>query len=211
MAVGPARRRNAIRIGAVLGAVALGSAGLGIAMGSGAEDAGSAPAVARATLVDTSGKPIGRVRFRAVGEHALRVRVVATGLAPGFHGFHIHETGTCDAPFTSAGGHYNPTAQAHGAHAGDMPPLLAGKDGRARAAFTTTSLTVDGLLDASGDGSAVVIHGGSDNLANIPSRYHSHVPDAASTTYGPDAETKAAGDAGARMACGVVRRVTGAG
>ena len=211
MAVGPARRRNAIRIGAVLGAVALGSAGLGIAMGDGGGDAGSAPAVARATLVDASGKPIGRVRFRAVGDDALRVRVVATGLTPGFHGFHIHVTGTCDAPFTSAGGHYNPTAQAHGAHAGDMPPLLAGKDGSARAAFTTTSLTLDGLLDAGGDGSAVMIHAGSDNLANIPSHYHSHVPDATSTTFGPDAETKTAGDGGARIACGVVRPVTGAG
>jgi superoxide dismutase, Cu-Zn family len=205
MARGSARRRNAIRIGALIGAAALGSAGLGIAMGNGDDGAGSSSATAGATLLDASGKTVGRIRFREVRDDALLVRVSAAGLTPGFHGFHVHETGTCVAPFTGAGGHHNPTAQAHGAHAGDMPPLLAGEDGRVRAAFTTTSLTLDGLLDAGGDGSAVIIHAGSDNLANIPSHYHSHVPDATSTTFGPDAATKATGDAGARVACGVVR------
>lgn len=191
-----------MRVGAAIGAAALGSAGIGIAMGSGGDDAGSSHAAARAQILDASGKAVGKVRVRAAGDGTLLVRVSARGLTPGFHGFHVHETGTCDPPFTSAGGHLNPTGQAHGAHAGDMPPLLVGDDGRARAAFTTTALTLDGLLD--GDGSAVIIHAGADNLANIPSHYHSHVPDASSTTFGPDAATKATGDAGARAACGVV-------
>jgi Cu-Zn family superoxide dismutase len=194
-----ARRGNAIRIGAVIGVAALGSAGLGIALGND-DGAGPATTVARATLRDASGNKIGKVRFREAADGGLLVRVLATGLTPGFHGFHVHETGICDPPFTSAGGHYNPTGQPHGAHAGDMPPLLAGEDGRARAAFRTTSLTLDGLLDAGGDGSAVMIHAGSDNLGNIPSRYHSDAG-----TSGPDAETQAAGDGGARAACGVVR------
>ena len=205
MAEGSARRSKAMRAGALIGVAALGSVGLASAVGK--DDGGphASPATARATLLDATGAKVGNVRFRSAGDGALLVRVIAKGLTPGFHGFHVHETGACDPPFTGAGGHYNPTAQTHGAHAGDMPPLLVGSDGRASAKFKTTALTLDGLLDAGGDGSAVIVHAGSDNLANIPSRYHSHVPDAASTTFGPDAATKATGDAGERVACGVVR------
>lgn len=67
--------------------------------------------------------------------------------------------------------------------------------GLARAEFQTDSFTVDELLDA--DGSAVIIHAGPDNYANIPTRY---------STSGPDAVTLATGDAGARIACGVIER-----
>jgi Cu-Zn family superoxide dismutase len=204
MAEGPGRRTKALRAGALIGVAALGSVGLASAVGKGG---GTAPATARATLVDASGAKVGKVRFESdgAGAGALVVRVSVRGLTPGFHGFHVHETGACGAPFAGAGGHYNPTAQMHGAHAGDMPPLLVGSDGRATARFTTSSLTLDGLVDAAGDGSAVIVHAGSDNLANIPSSYHSHLPDATSTTFGPDGSTKATGDAGARVACGVVR------
>jgi Cu-Zn family superoxide dismutase len=205
MAEGSARRSKAMRAGALIGVAALGSVGLASAVGKDDGGAHPSPATARATLLDASGAKVGKVRFRSAADGALLVRVIAKGLTPGFHGFHVHETGACDPPYTGAGGHYNPTAQTHGAHAGDMPPLLVGSDGRARAKFETTALTLDGLLDADGDGSAVIVHAGSDNLANIPSHYHSHVPDAASTTFGPDAATKATGDAGERVACGVVR------
>lgn len=198
------RRSRAVRAGALITAFVLGSLGLGIAMG-GANH--MAPKTARATLVNASGNKVGKIRFQTVSKGALYVRVVVKGLAPGFHGFHVHQTGACVAPFATAGPHYNPRAQAHGAHAGDMPPLLVGSDGRARAQFRTTSLTFKGLVDASGDGNAVIIHGAPDNLANIPSTYHSHTPDASSTTFGPDATTKATGDSGARTVCGVVKRV----
>jgi Cu-Zn family superoxide dismutase len=199
---------QAMRASAAIGAVAVGSLGLGSALGKDETDRGGAPTRARATFVDASGKKIGTIRFQRAGRRALTVNVAVNGLTPGFHGFHVHQTGACVAPFATAGGHHNPTAQTHGAHAGDMPPLLVGGDGRASAAFRTTSLTLVDLVDAGGDGSAVIIHAGSDNLGNIPSRYHSHTPDASSTTVGPDAETQATGDAGARAACGVVRRGT---
>jgi Cu-Zn family superoxide dismutase len=195
-----------MRAGALIGVAAVGSLGLGSALGKDeTAGAGKAPTTARATLVDATGKKVGTIRFRRASRRALDVRVAVAGLTPGFHGFHVHATGACVAPFATAGGHHNPTAQTHGAHAGDMPPLLVGSDGRASADFRTTSLTLAGLIDAGGDGSAVIIHAGSDNLANIPGRYHSHIPDASSTTVGPDAETQAAGDAGARAVCGVVR------
>ncbi len=136
----------------------------------------------------------------------MRVKVDVSGLTPGFHGFHVHAVGQCQAPFATAAGHLNPGGQTHGAHAGDMPPLLVGPDGTASARFDTAALTFDGLLDAGGDGSALIVHAGRDNLANIPSHYHSHVPDAASTTMGPDGATLATGDAGGRAVCGVVTR-----
>ena len=155
-------------------------------------------ATAAAELRNAAGAVIGRVTFQQVGNRVqVRARIPAgSGLAAGFHGFHVHETGTCTAPaFTSAGGHYNPEAKAHGEHAGDHPPLLVGQDGSATAAFTTDAYAVAKLLD---DNVAVIVHADPDNHANIPARYVS------GTTTGPDASTAATGDAGGRAACGVV-------
>ena len=70
-------------------------------------------------------------------------------------------------------------------------------------AFATDSFRIGELV--AGDGSAIVIHAGRDNLANVPTRYHAHVPDASSTTFGPDPDTLKTGDAGSRFACGAVR------
>jgi Cu-Zn family superoxide dismutase len=122
-------------------------------------------------------------------------------LTPGFHGFHVHTTGLCEAgaaagPFTTAGGHYTGGSTTHGDHAGDLPSLLATADGKARLGFVTDRFTLAELR--AGDGSAVMIHEGRDNFANIPQRYVSGgVP-------GPDATTLATGDAGTRAVCGVI-------
>lgn len=146
------------------------------------------------TLRDAQGNRIGHVVLherRRSG--AVTVYARARGLAPGFHGFHVHTTGRCDAPaFTSAGGHFNPDGAPHGAHAGDLPSLLVTADGTAVLATVTDRFSLDDLRDA--DGSAVMVHSGPDNFANIPSRYG-----------GPDAETLNTGDSGTRVACGVVR------
>jgi hypothetical protein len=97
------------------------------------------------------------------------VRGEAQGLTPGFHGFHVHAIGQCVAPFTSAGGHYNPSGVGHGSHAGDMPSLLVLDGGSAQAQFSTDNYTIDKLLDA--DGSAIIVHAAPDNFANIPTCY----------------------------------------
>lgn len=154
------------------------------------------------TLRDATGQQVGRVVLRPAGG-ATAVQVRVSDLAPGFHGFHVHSTGVCDpaapdGPFTSAGGHFNPTGTPHGDHAGDMPVLLVMDNGTARATFLTDRFTVRDLFDA--DGSAIIVHAGRDNYANIPTRYHSHTED----TFGPDSATRATGDAGGRVACGVV-------
>ena len=118
------------------------------------------------------------------------------GLPPGFHGFHVHETGRCDGPsFASAGGHFDRAGATHPDHAGDMPVVDVNADGTAIAGFFTDRFSVRHLFDA--DGSAIVVHAAPDNYANIPTdRYD---PD-------PDAITRATGDAGAPIACGIVSR-----
>lgn len=163
----------------------------------------------KATLRDASGAIIGKVRLQEEGGK-ISVRAVVSGLAPGFHGFHIHTVGTCDptipagqtSPFTSAGGHLNLVSGAtHGMHTGDQPVLLVNADGTAFARFQSDRYTIADLFDA--DGSAFIVHAGSDNYANIPTRYLSSTPIVLGQA-GPDAATLATGDAGSRVACGVI-------
>lgn len=173
-----------------------------------------------ATLSSSTGAEVGSVRFLPTEDGKVSVRIAASGLTPGFHGYHVHTTGVCDpaatdaagapSPFFTAGGHYNPvTTETHGTHAGDMPPLLVAADGTAFLKFKTDRFTTAALMDE--DRSAVILHAGPDNLAHVPGttstgaeRYHSHVDD----VFGADTLTKATGDAGARFACGVIERFT---
>src|SRR5690606_11945130 len=100
------------------------------------------------------------------------------------------ETGECTPPdFTSAGGHFNPTAAQHGLenpdgpHAGDMPNIEVGADGTASVTVENDRITLsegpNSILDA--DGSALMIHASADDNVSDP-----------------------AGNAGARIACGVI-------
>lgn len=162
-----------------------------------------------AKLRNADGKVLGRAVLRQRRGGGVRVLVNARGLTPGFHGFHIHEKGVCEAPsqsadgetgsFLSAGGHFARGEQGHGEHAGDMPPLFVTRKGRARADFTTDSYRVREL--GVGDGSAIMIHAGPDNSANIPARYRSSEAE----KPGPDEETLKTGDSGDRVACGAAR------
>ena len=135
---------------------------------------------------------------------ATLVSVRASGLTPGFHGFHIHSAGVCDpggtAPFASAGGHFNPTGTAEGMQAGPFPVLLAGQDGTARASFVDANVRLNQLFGPSG--TSIVVHAMPDNYANIPARYTS------GGAPGPDMETQMTGDGGARVACGVIAAPT---
>jgi Cu-Zn family superoxide dismutase len=182
------------------------AAGLAISTPS----AGAFGPLLQTTLLDTSGNPVGTVVFKGKSGVVSRVEVrIRASAAPGlgdFHGFHVHTTGVCDpapsgttnVPFGSAGGHWNPTAAGHGAHSGDLPSVLLQAGGNAYARFDTDRFLVSDLLDA--DGSAVVLHAGRDNFANIPAVYSSGEPPVA----GPNAATLGTGDAGGRYACGVV-------
>jgi Cu-Zn family superoxide dismutase len=171
----------------VLAALAYASAG-GEAGGSSSPEGANA----RARLHDAAGVQVGTVKLEQDGDN-VNFKVKVEGVAAGFHGFHVHAVGVCTAPFTTAGGHYNPAAATHSNHAGDLPSLYIDADGEGGARFATDRFALGDLFDA--DGSALILHTGRDNYANIPTdRYD---PD-------PDATTLATGDAGSRYACGVI-------
>lgn len=145
-----------------------------------------------ATLIDSAGQRVGRAALTQ-GPTGLLIRIEADGLTPGWHGVHIHATGECEAPFTSAGGHINHgepkdphgLLNAQGPDDGDLPNIHADAEGRVRAEIFTTRARIarDGpgqwLWDA--DGSALVIHANMD-----------------------DHSTQPIGGAGARVACGIM-------
>lgn len=130
-------------------------------------------------------------------------------LRPGFHGLHIHSVGKCEpnsvaptggAPgnFVSAGGHFQ--APGHSAHpaSGDLTSLQVRGDGTAMLVTTTDAFTAEDLL--AGAKTAIIIHENADNFANIPPERYQQV----NGTPGPDEMTMATGDAGGRVACGVI-------
>ena len=150
------------------------------------------PDPARAELRTARGDVVGAATFTQVG-NAVRVVLEVQGLPPGVHGVHVHAVGACEGPaFTSAGGHFNPHGREHGAlnhprgpHAGDLPNLTVGADGKGRLESATELMTlgagVSSIFD--GDGSAIVVHAAPDDFRTDPT-----------------------GNSGARIACGVIGR-----
>ncbi|MQA61280.1 MAG: superoxide dismutase [Actinophytocola sp.] len=153
-----------------LGFVALAAAaGVVVAVNA---PAGAAKPLSKAALHNAAGEQIGIVVFKGYEHEASRVKVElelpadAPGLGA-YHGLHVHTVGVCEAPFTSAGGHWSRDADsAHGHHTGDLPSVLVAEDGTASAEFDTQRFDVAELLDE--DGSAVVLHAGLDNFGNVP-------------------------------------------
>ena len=144
----------------------------------------------------------------ANGYATVTVETVAAGiLAPGSHGMHIHSVGKCEAnsvaptggasgDFNSAGGHLQVGGRTEHPASGDLTPLNVRSDGSGKVVATTDAFKQEDLTGP--EGSALIIHQGPDNFANIPQRYtHDGVP-------GPDAETLATGDSGGRVACAVL-------
>ncbi|HAL05776.1 MAG TPA: superoxide dismutase family protein [Brevundimonas sp.] len=155
-----------------------------------ASDAPAAPsteAVARATpgqtaqvaIINGQGAETGKATLTQ-GATGLLIKVEATGLTPGWHGIHIHATGQCEAPFTSAGAHINHgdpkqphgLLNADGPDDGDLPNVFADAKGAVNAeVFTTRARLADAgpgqwLLDD--DGSALVIHANADDHSSQP-------------------------------------------
>lgn len=143
-------------------------------------------------LQGADGKAAGTATFVGSGDE-VTVTVAANGLTPGFHGLHIHAVASCEGDFASAGGHMQ--VEGHTGHpsSGDLPSLLVMEDGTANLTTTTDAFTIADLQNH-GEGRAIVVHSGADNFANIPPRY----------APAPDQETLATGDAGSRVACGVI-------
>lgn len=187
--------------------VTLGAGAAGLGAGAAARAVMGRPVTpVGAVIKDAAGRHAGTLRVDGAGHGRARITVSVSGLPAGYHGLHIHAKGVCDprskdpatgGPFFSAGGHFDLGSHAHPDHSGDLPPLLVGADGTGTASAVTDRFRVRQLLD--GDGSAVIVHARPDNQANIPDRYRR-----ADGTAGPDADTRKTGDAGGRIACGVV-------
>lgn len=144
------------------------------------------PRNAIAVLHPTDGNKVtGTVKFSEVAD-GVRVQAAITGLTPGKHGFHVHEFGDCSAgDASSAGGHFNPSRAAHGGpeaaqrHAGDMGNIEADDSGAAKLDYVDHDMAFTG--ERSIIGRAVIVHAKADDLTSQPS-----------------------GEAGARVACGVI-------
>jgi Cu-Zn family superoxide dismutase len=151
------------------------------------------PARARAEIKNADGQTVGQATLEQTAQGVL-IRAAFTDLQPGTRAFHIHETGKCEPPkFESAGGHFNPAGRKHGyhnpdgAHAGDLPNLHVPDSRRLSVEILAREVSLGGdrakggLL--AGNGTALVVHAGADDYTSDPT-----------------------GEAGGRIACGVIQR-----
>ena len=151
---------------------------------------GKAPALMiTSDVVDGTGNMLGTARLLQEAD-GTRVTLAMRGLPAGTYAVHLHQTGLCQGPaFTTAGGHFNPAMKQHGSlnpageHQGDLPNMVVGDDRRGSLDAVRPGLRLtDGsmpLLDA--DGAAIVVHAQPDDYRTDP-----------------------AGNAGQRIACGVL-------
>jgi superoxide dismutase, Cu-Zn family len=145
-------------------------------------------AAARAELKNAAGERVGEASLQDTAE-GVKVSATFIDLPPGQHAFHVHAVGRCEPPFDSAGGHFNPTGRQHGRdnpqgpHAGDMPNIELSDRTPPSIEIVLKDTTLDRgpnrLLDA--DGASLVVHERADDYVTDP-----------------------AGNAGARIACGVI-------
>lgn len=143
-------------------------------------------------LVNGQGSSRGTATITGTGDKGVSIQLNVKGLAPGEHAIHFHSIAKCDGPdFKSAGGHFNPEKKKHGLenpdghHAGDMMNFTVDEKGKSKAVVTDTSvdLNADEFSLFRDGGTALVIHAKADDMKTDP-----------------------AGNAGDRIACGVIQK-----
>ncbi|MEW6658543.1 MAG: superoxide dismutase family protein [Thermodesulfobacteriota bacterium] len=150
---------------------------------------GPTPEKAKATLVNAQGQKVGEAQLVET-PHGVKITLKVENLPPGVHAFHIHEKGDCHCPdFMSSGGHFNPFGKKHGLknqegpHAGDLPNLVVGEDGKETLEVIASRVTLkpgkNSLLQPGG--TSLMIHANPDDYLTDP-----------------------AGNAGPRIACGTI-------
>jgi superoxide dismutase, Cu-Zn family len=150
----------------------------------------AAAQTAQATIKSADGKDVGTATLTQAPGGVL-IKLALKDLPAGEHAFHVHAVGKCEPPFTSAGGHFNPAGKKHGlmaaegAHAGDMPNLHIPASGDLVVEVVNTAVTLEKDKPNSlfgPQGTALIVHAGKDDYKTDPT-----------------------GEAGGRIACGVVQ------
>lgn len=146
----------------------------------------------KAELEPKSGSSVKGTVWFTQGKNGVTIEASMEGLTPGLHGFHIHETGDCSAEDgSSAGGHFMVGEQPHGKpdgeahHAGDLGNIAARADGKAEKSFGSTAISLEPGPTFIGD-RAVIVHADQDDMKTQPT-----------------------GNAGGRVACGLIKPDTG--
>jgi superoxide dismutase, Cu-Zn family len=164
---------------------------------------------AQLKLADGTTAATANIEFTG-GYATVTVETTAPGkLTPGFHGMHIHAVGKCEAnsvaptggapgDFNSAGAHFQKAGHTGHPASGDLASLQVRQDGTAKLVTTTDAFTAEDLLG--GAKTAIIVHEKADNFANIPPERYQQ----ANGAPPPDETTMATGDAGKRVACGVI-------
>lgn len=142
-------------------------------------------------MKNAEGKSVGTATISAGKMGGISIALDLMGLPPGDHAIHVHQVAKCEAPFTSAGGHFNPMMKQHGmqnpagSHAGDMVNITVAANGTVKTTVANANVVLGEGANSlfTNGGTALMIHADADDMKTDPT-----------------------GNAGGRIACGTITK-----